>query len=93
MTVFRSASPAFWENWRDEFVTCTIITTDASEKVTELHDRQPMMLDEAGIETWLAGGEPELPTMVTSGIRHWPVSPEMNKVAHNEQTCIEPLVA
>jgi putative SOS response-associated peptidase YedK len=82
-----------WETWRGELLSCTILTTDATDKVSWLHDRQPLMLDDEGMKAWLAGGEPELSAKVALKIRHWPVDARMNKPGYKAADCIVPLVA
>jgi putative SOS response-associated peptidase YedK len=46
-----------WEVWRnpegDEVWTCSILTTDANEKIQHLHHRMPVILDEKDRDTWL----------------------------------------
>jgi putative SOS response-associated peptidase YedK len=36
-----------------EYRTCTILTTEANETIRVLHDRMPVILDDAGIARWL----------------------------------------
>jgi putative SOS response-associated peptidase YedK len=67
------------ESWRGELLSRTIVTADASDKVRDLHDRQPLMLDDAGIAAWLAGGEPVLSAEVVAHIGHWSVNAHVNK--------------
>lgn len=52
------AFAGLWESWRDaesdETVeTCTILTTDANERVRPLHDRMPVILEPAEWDRWL----------------------------------------
>ncbi len=51
-----------WDEWRDplngEIVrSCTIITTEPNDLISTLHDRMPVILDEADWSKWL-GEEP-----------------------------------
>ncbi|MGO9473515.1 MAG: SOS response-associated peptidase [Rhodomicrobium sp.] len=90
-----------WERWKpkDEAVkgkvllSCTIVTTDASDGTRDLHSRMPLVLDEAGREIWLAGGTPRPPENIDELVRFYPVSPRMNKPAFNAPECIEALAA
>ena len=51
-----------WEVWRDaegrEIRSFTIITTEANELVSPIHERMPVMLDEAAREKWLDPATP-----------------------------------
>ena len=79
-----------WERWKlqDGLLTCAILTTDASDGVRDLHGRMPLVMDEAGIDAWLAG---EPPRLAEGPLRFYPVSPRMNKPAFNDPGCIEEL--
>jgi putative SOS response-associated peptidase YedK len=53
-----------WENWKDpatgEWIrTFTIITTDANELVSELHDRMPVVIGPEDRNLWLNGEDPQ----------------------------------
>ena len=65
---FRSADPrkslaiaAVWERWRDPegriVETCCLLTTAANRVCAPVHDRMPVILDEAGIARWLDSAE------------------------------------
>lgn len=81
-----------WERWKDDLLTCTILTTDAATSIHDLHIRMPLVLDARGIEAWLDGGKPELAENVNANLKFHPVSPRMNKPGYNEPDCIEELV-
>ena len=89
------ALAGLWEGWRSPegeiLRTCTIVTTEANEKLAPLHHRMPVILPRATWPAWLgeAPAEPEEllallrpcpPDMVAA----WPVSPRVNKVAEND---------
>jgi putative SOS response-associated peptidase YedK len=83
-----------WERWGpDHLLTCTILTTDASDGIKNLHTRMPVMLAEDGFEPWLAGSDPVPDAGIDAAVEIRAVSPKMNKPGHNEPDCIEPLVA
>jgi len=48
-----------WERWKrgeDDYVeTFTIVTTDANETISGIHDRMPVVLPPGAFDTWLAG--------------------------------------
>lgn len=37
-----------WERWKNDLLSFTILTTDAADGIRDLHNRMPMILDEAG---------------------------------------------
>ena len=84
-----------WERWKqkDGLLTCTILTTEASNGTRELHDRMPLVLDAVGTNAWLAGELPRRAEDIDDILKFYPVSPRMNKPAHNTPDCIEPLAA
>jgi putative SOS response-associated peptidase YedK len=61
------AFAGLWTGWKDPSIedeeqawlrTCTIVTTTANEKITDIHPRMPVILDPADEETWI---DPETP--------------------------------
>ena len=53
-----------WETWKspagETVETYTILTTDANADMAVVHDRMPVILPAAGIETWLTGKPDEV---------------------------------
>lgn len=53
------AFAALWEDWQgadgSEIESCTIVTTDATPAIEEIHHRMPVILDSDAFETWLTG--------------------------------------
>jgi putative SOS response-associated peptidase YedK len=51
------AMAGLWERWTSpdgaDLDTCTILTTTPNERMQELHDRMPVILQEDTMETWL----------------------------------------
>ena len=47
-----------WTSWKQPddslFYTCTIITTDANEKLAPIHHRMPVILERDSVEVWLS---------------------------------------
>lgn len=47
-----------WTSWNQPddslFYTCTIITTDANEKLAPIHHRMPVILERDSVEVWLS---------------------------------------
>ncbi len=66
---------------------------DAVEGIHGLHNRMPVVLDSEGIQEWLGGGKPGLAANINANLKFFPVSPRMNKPAHNAPDCVEALVA
>ncbi len=94
------ALAGLWEQWRgaDGVVleTCSLITTTPNEVVRPLHDRRPVILRGAAIDTWLdlavsepARLEPLLAPLPGELMKSTPVSPRMNNVRHESPDCIE----
>jgi putative SOS response-associated peptidase YedK len=60
---------------------CTIIVTDANELTETIHDRMPVVLDNADVRPWLSGtgGTELLRPAGEDCLRIWPVSRRVNK--------------
>jgi putative SOS response-associated peptidase YedK len=96
------AFAGLWDEWRSPqgpLRSCTIVTTDASEQVRELHDRMPAILEPADFDRWLAP-EPVDPASLRDLLvpsRHdltlTPVSRLVNSPANESAECIEPEAA
>src|SRR5262249_47134198 len=83
-----------WERWGpDNLLTCTILTTDASDGIRNLHTRMPVMLAKDGFEPWLSGSDPAPDASIDEAVKIMAVSPKMNTPSYNEPGCIEPIVA
>lgn len=52
------AVAALWSTWRDgegnELNTCVALTTEANERVSQVHNRMPVLLTKVGIAQWLS---------------------------------------
>jgi putative SOS response-associated peptidase YedK len=91
-----------WELWRDVggqwLATCSVVTTDATEPVAEIHDRMPVVLDPDDWEEWLdpdaldAAEAQELAARPRprSGLVRFAVSAQVNSVRNNSPVLIEP---
>ena len=88
-----------WENWKDpasgEWIrTFAVITTDANELVSEIHDRMPAILAPGDYTRWLSD-EPdprELMRPFPAGLmRMWPISTRVNKPENDDPSIIEPV--
>ena len=70
----------------------TILTTDAGAATRHLHDRMPVILDEAAMLLWTDCGEVHMPADLDDRVHLTPVSPQMNSPHYKEPDCIAPLV-
>jgi putative SOS response-associated peptidase YedK len=83
-----------WERWgEDKLLTCSILTTDASDGIKDLHIRMPVMLAKEGVEPCLSGSDPVPDPGIDVAVKITSVSPKMNKPSYNAPDCIEPLTA
>ena len=98
------AFAGLWETWNDKdapdsiYKSCTIITTQASGSMRDIHHRMPVILKPEIYETWL---DPEnqnvtelneiLKNEIITELTSYPVSREVNSTRHNDPSCIEPI--
>jgi len=75
-----------WDRWKnpetgESVVSCTIIVTDANELTRAIHDRMPVILENADVGAWLSGtgGTEVLRSAADDALRMWPVSRRVNK--------------
>jgi putative SOS response-associated peptidase YedK len=67
-----------------------ILTTGAVAPVARLHDRMPVILPEAALDSWLADGPPPpLPAPDAVPLAGRPVSPRVNSPANDDPGCLE----
>jgi len=87
-----------WEGWRGADGTIirsfTIATTNANATLRPLHERMPVVLEEADWPLWLGetGGDPAAllrPSDVD--FRIWRVSTQVNNVRHDSAALLEPV--
>jgi putative SOS response-associated peptidase YedK len=84
-----------WEEWTgptgEVITSCTVITTDANELLSSIHDRMPVILAEADWPAWL-GEVPatyeELKALLRpfppGDMKLWPVSKRVGNVRNND---------
>jgi putative SOS response-associated peptidase YedK len=87
-----------WEVWRnpegDEVWTCSILTTDANEKIQHLHHRMPVILDEKDRDTWLDKSTDVIElrllmkTYDSDKIDLYPVSKAVNSVKNDDSSLL-----
>jgi putative SOS response-associated peptidase YedK len=99
------AMAGLYEWWRDPAnpeseprLTCTVITTAATEQLAVIHDRMPVMIDAADWAAWLdpsVAGKDLPPVMLESGFTLGlvaePVSTAVGNVRNNGPSLIAPI--
>jgi putative SOS response-associated peptidase YedK len=94
-----------YEFWRDRtrpdddpaawWVTCTILTTDATDDVGRIHDRMPMAVPPEHWEAWLDPANPDAAALMVPagrlGIEAYPVSLDVSNARNNGPGLIEPI--
>jgi putative SOS response-associated peptidase YedK len=97
------AFAGLWETWNKDdqdsvYKSCTIITTQASESIRDIHHRMPVILKPPAYESWLDPGNQnvvELGKMLKNEIFtelvSYPVSKQVNLTRNNDSACIEPI--
>lgn len=99
------AFAGLWETWTNKesdeesvYKSCTIITTEASGLICEIHNRMPAILIPEFYEKWLnteIKDSKELEVILQDGLiremQFYPVSKYVNSVKNNDPSCIKPL--
>jgi putative SOS response-associated peptidase YedK len=100
------AFAGLYEIWEDKeappeagpYKSCTIITTNASESVKDIHNRMPLILKPEAYEEWLDPSNKEpakieelLKTKYVKELNRYTVSKLVSQVGNNKKECIEPL--
>jgi putative SOS response-associated peptidase YedK len=99
------AFAGLWEVWRDpndadapRVKTCVIITTDANEKLAQIHHRMPVVLAPPAWDTWLDPENDDVDALCrllvpapSDDFVFWRVSPAVNKAANEGPHLIGPV--
>jgi putative SOS response-associated peptidase YedK len=95
------AFAGLWEHWERNgsvIESCTILTTDANELVSPIHNRMPVILDPADFDEWLSpkiqGGDKLrhlLRPFPAQGMKAYPVSTLVNNPRNEDPSCVVPL--
>jgi putative SOS response-associated peptidase YedK len=100
------AFAGLWEVWEDKnaapepspYKSCTIITTDASDSVKDIHNRMPLILKPESYEEWLDPKNKEpgrIEEVLKNGcvkeLKRYPVTKLVNYVGNNSKECMKPL--
>ncbi len=92
---------AIWDRWsktgeQAPLESCALVTTEASEDLTDLHARMPVVLDREQMACWLDPGSntDDLAALMLPGpdgrFRTREVSQRVNNVRHDDEACIAP---
>ncbi|MGO8745210.1 MAG: SOS response-associated peptidase [Thermoguttaceae bacterium] len=95
---------ALWESWEgpdhSALESCTLLTTEANEVVTPIHDRMPVILRTEDYTRWLDPGiqnpsdlESLLRPYSSDAMEAYPVSPHVNSPANEGPRCVQRIVA
>ena len=93
-----------WESWQDPssadaapVETCTVITTQANDRMRELHDRMPVLLDKSDLDIWLRDDRATpkkrlelLKPCASDLLTITPANPWLNRVTNEGPRCLEP---
>lgn len=85
--------------WRDELLTCTIVTRQARGALADIHHREAVQLPDDVLDTWLdpqLHEREELESLLqleAPKLDFYPVSREVNAVRNNNPQLIEPVGA
>lgn len=94
------AFAGLWESWHNpesgsELQSCTIIVTEANDRLKPIHHRMPVILDSQDYESWLDPGSQQAQALLRPCPDEWlefhPVSTYVNSPQHNDPKCIEPI--
>ncbi|SDY11809.1 SOS response-associated peptidase [Salimicrobium album] len=85
-----------WEKWKNKdgenVFTCTILTTEANEEMSNLHHRMPVILQRNDYDAWFEGKE-EAKNLLTplpdGALTMYPVSKRVNTPANNDAALLE----
>ena len=91
------AFAGLWENWHakdsdESLQSATIITTDANDFMGQLHQRMPVVLEQANAGRWLDGDEEVLSEVCRQSprFRAWPVDRRVNNARNEGAELVEP---
>ena len=92
------AFAGLWDHWDKEgagFESCSIIVTSANETMQPIHDRMPVILNQAQYNTWMAAdhfNRAQLESLLvpyTGELKTYPVSRLVNSPKNDDPRCIK----
>jgi putative SOS response-associated peptidase YedK len=93
------AVASLWTAWRDghgkELNTCVALTTEANDRVSQVHNRMPVLLTKDGVDQWLSD-DVVAPLHLASGIpdeavEYFAVSTDVNNARNHGPQLLEPI--
>ncbi|MEZ0372535.1 MAG: SOS response-associated peptidase [Candidatus Sericytochromatia bacterium] len=89
----------FWNDPAGQRVeTCTILTTEANQKIREIHERMPVVISPEHFGIWLdptvtetEALQPLLQAQASESTDFYPVTPEVNKVSFDRAEALQPV--
>lgn len=91
------ALAGLWEHWAAEgqppLGSFTVVTTEASEQLRELHDRMPVIVAPADHGRWLGADPREAQALLRpwpEALLWYPVRPRVNNPQNDGPDCVEP---
>jgi len=101
------AFAGLWETWESQpepgstesqvIESCTILTTDANSAIADVHNRMPVILNEADYDRWLNPDEKNQQTLLdllkpypAEEMDFHPISTLVNNVKNDVSECLEP---
>ncbi len=95
------AFAGLWEYWKAESAeaieSCTIITTEPTSLMSEIHNRMPVILPASAYDSWLDPASPDtalrelLAAPVQEELYSYPVSKMVNSPKNNRPELLEPI--
>ena len=89
-----------WDEWDDKqekkWLTYTVITTDPSNQINQIHNRMPVILDKLEMDLWINFDYPPNEALTCLKpyeklLELYPVSTFVNSPANNSNQCILPI--
>jgi putative SOS response-associated peptidase YedK len=93
------AVASLWSTWRDGdgnvLNTCVALTTEANERVSQVHNRMPVLLTKEGVAQWLSD-DAVAPLHLSHGIpdeavQFFPVSTDVNNARNHGPQLVNPI--
>jgi putative SOS response-associated peptidase YedK len=80
-----------WEKGEEPLTSFTIITADASEQLTDIHNRMPVIIDPENYDGWLVEGDASLLSPSKDEFEFYKVSTYVNKPTNEGRDLINPV--
>ena len=75
-------------------VGCAVVTTEASDHLTEIHERMPFIVHRSHYKDWLASNDGNfIDQTATNRVKFYAVSTYVNNPQNADQKCIEKIVS